>query len=124
MCRESRIAAVAMAAAIIFNSTAAVAASSTAPTASQAQVSWQTLSMLNSAGAIGLAGAAAQTGTAVPPPPPEVAPPPPPREQGNAFKAVPIPVIGLWLAMLAEDIYILTVDHHGHGIFPTPNSPT
>ena len=57
----SRIASAAVAAALIFNSTAGIAASAPPATPPQAsQASWLTLSMLSPSGAIGLAGAAAQ----------------------------------------------------------------
>jgi hypothetical protein len=67
--------------------------------------------MLSPSGAIGLAGAAAQPASDVPPPPPD----------GNAYRGVPLPVIGIWLAEVALAIYILTRNHHGRLSFP--NSP-
>src|SRR5438270_12187279 len=81
----SKIASAAVAAALIFDSTAGIAASARPATAPQAsQASWLTLSMLSPSGAIGLAGAAAQPATDVPPPPPPPGPPPPPED--NAYQ--------------------------------------
>jgi hypothetical protein len=106
-----RIASAAVAAALVFDSTAGIAAS--APPATPPQASWLTLSMLSPSGAIGLAGAAAQPATDVPPP----GPPPPPEE--NAYRGVPLPVIGIWLAGIALAVYIATRNHRGRFIFPT-----
>ena len=116
MRQESRTAAAAMAVAIVFSSTASAAGTSAPPTAPQAQTSWQALSILSPAAAIGFAGAATQ---AVP----DADTPPPP--EGNAYTGVPIPVIGIWLATLVAAVYILTKKHHGRGQFPQPppNSP-
>ena len=116
-----RIAAAAVATAIIFNPTVAVAAGTTPAPAQQAsQASWLALSMLTPSGAIGLAGTAAQPATDVPPPPPEAAPPPPPPE-GNAVAGVPLPVIGIWLVGIALAVYIVTKNHHSR--FNIPTSP-
>jgi hypothetical protein len=113
----SRIASAAVAAALIFDSTAGIAASARPATTPQAsQASWLTLSMLSPSGAIGLAGAAAQPATDVPPPPPPGPPPPPPE---NAYNGVPLPVIGIWLAGIALAVYIATRNHKGRFIFPT-----
>jgi len=110
----SGIASPAVAAALVFDSTAGIAASAPPATPPQAsQASWLTLSMLSPSGAIGLAGAAAQPATDVPPP----GPPPPPED--NAYRGVPLPVIGIWLAGIALAVYILTRTHHGRFIFPT-----
>jgi hypothetical protein len=107
----SRIASAAVAAALIFDSTAGIAASAPPATSPQAsQASWLTLSMLSPSGAIGLAGAAAQPAADMPPPPP-------PAE--NAYRGVPLPVIGIWLAGIALAIYIATRNHRGRVIFPT-----
>jgi hypothetical protein len=115
---EMRIASAAVAAAILFDSTVAVAGTTpSAAPARAAQASWLTLSMLTPSGAIGLGGAAAQPATDVPPAPP----PPPPAAEGNAVSGVPLPVIGIWLAELALGVYILTRSHHGR--FSFPNSP-
>jgi hypothetical protein len=112
----SRIASAAVAAALIFDSTAGIAASAPPAAPPQAsQASWLTLSMLSPSGAIGLAGAAAQPATDVPPPPP--GPPPPPED--NAYRGVPLPVIGIWLAGIALAVYIATRNHKGRFVFPT-----
>ncbi|MEA3057876.1 MAG: hypothetical protein QOF34_691 [Sphingomonadales bacterium] len=113
----SRIAAAAVAAALMFDSTAGVAASSLPAAQPQAtQASWLTLSMLNSSGAIGLGGAAVQPAADVPPPPPG-----PPPAEGNAYTGMPMPVIGIWLAGIALAVYILSQDRKGR--FSFPNSP-
>jgi hypothetical protein len=113
----SRIASAAVAAALIFDSTAGIAASARPATTPQAsQASWLTLSMLSPSGAIGLAGAAAQPATDVPPPPPPPGPPPPPED--NAYRGVPLPVIGIWLAGIALAVYIATRNHRGRFNFP------
>ena len=107
----SRIASAAVAAALIFDSTAGIAASAPPATPPQAsQASWLTLSMLSPSGAIGLAGAAAQPATDVPPPPPAAE---------NAYHGVLLPVIGIWLAGIALAVYIATRNHKGRFIFPT-----
>jgi hypothetical protein len=111
-----RIASAAVAAALIFDSTAGIAANAPPVTPPQAsQASWLTLSMLSPSGAIGLAGAAAQPATDVPPPPP--GPPPPPEY--NAYRGVPLPVIGIWLAGIALAVYIATRHHRARFLFPT-----
>jgi hypothetical protein len=48
----------------------------------------------------------------VPPP----GPPPPPEE--NAYRGVPLPVIGIWLAGIALAVYIATRHHRGRFDFP------
>ena len=113
---ESRITATALAVALLSSPTAAVGATSTAPQAPQ--VSWQTLSMLSPTAAIGFASAEQAN-----PAPPLRESAPPPLSDDGAMGAPPLPVIGIWLATIVTAIYILTRDHHGHGIFPTPNSP-
>ena len=125
MRQESRIAAFAVATSMLFSSTAAVAdTSSPAAPAQASHISWQTLSMLNTSGAIGLGGAVigAQPAADLPPPPPG---PPPPSNGG--IGTPPLPVIGIWLATIAVAIWILA-HKHGNGRFefpqPVPVSPT
>jgi hypothetical protein len=120
----SRIASAAVAAALMFDATAGIAASAPPATPPQAsQAGWLTLSMLSPSASIGLAGAAVQPATDVPPPPPPPMGPPPP--EGNAYNGVPLPVIGIWLAGIALAVYILTRNHNGRFSFPQPqpNSP-
>jgi outer membrane biosynthesis protein TonB len=113
----SRIATAAVAAALIFDSTAGIAASAPAAASPQAsQASWLTLSMLSPSAAIGLEGAAVQPPVVVVPPPGPPPPPPPPEE--NAYRGVPLPVLGIWLAGIALAVYIATRNHHGRFIFP------
>jgi hypothetical protein len=110
-----RIAATAVTAAILLDSTVAVAATPAPAAPPQASAaSWMTLSMLTPTGAIGLAGTAAQPAADQPPPPPG---PPPPREE-NGVSGVPLPVLGIWLAEIALAVYILTRSHHGRFRFP------
>jgi len=71
--------------------------------------------MLTPSGAIALQGAAVAAAQTEAPPPP---PPPPPQSTG--FTTPPIPVIAVWLAVIAVDIWILTKNHHHHNF---PNSP-
>jgi hypothetical protein len=67
--------------------------------------------MLTSSGSVGLAGAAAAAQPEAPPPAP------PPHYSG--FSTPPLPVIALWLGVIALDIYLIARhDHNGH-----PNSP-
>jgi hypothetical protein len=107
----SRIASAAVAAALIFDSTAGIAASAPPATPPQAsQASWLTLSMLSPSGAIGLAGATAHPAADMPPPPPPA---------DNANRGLPLPVIGIWLAGIALAVYIATRNHRGRFIFPT-----
>ena len=116
----SRIASAIVATAILFDSTVAVAATtpSTAAPPQTSAASWLTLSMLTPSGVIGLAGSAAQPAADQPPPPPP--PPGPPPPQGNAVAGVPLPVIGIWLLEIAVAIYILTRNHRGRFVIPTP----
>ena len=67
--------------------------------------------MLSPSGAIGLAGATAQPAADMPPPPPPA--------EDNAYRGVPLPVIGIWLAGIALAVYIATRNHRGRFIFPT-----
>lgn len=69
---------------------------------------WLALSMLTSSGSAGLAGAAQPD-----------APPPAPPPHYSGFSTPPLPVIALWLGVIALDIYLIARnDHNGH-----PNSP-
>ena len=71
---------------------------------------WLALSMLTPSGSIGLAGSEAVAQ-------PEGSPLSPPQYTGTSTP--PLPVIALWLGLIALDIYlVLRHDHHGH-----PNSP-
>lgn len=97
---------------LIATSTAATASMVTTPSAPPA---WAALSMLTPSGAIALQGTAVAAAQAETPPPP---PPPPP--ESNGFTTPPIPVIAVWLAVIAVDIWILTRHHHHHNF---PNSP-
>src|SRR5947209_1566067 len=115
----SKIAAAAVAASIVFTSTAAVAQSAPQPAMTpNAQVQWTALSMLTNSGAIGLGGTAAQPGMVPPPPPPPPANCDNDRSHCNGVGGVPLPVIGIWLAEVALAVYILTRSHHARFVFP------
>jgi hypothetical protein len=92
----------AVAAALVFSSTAAAAA----PAGKDA---WTTLSMMNPAGATALGGAAvaAQDPVVV-------------RDDTHGDFYLPIPVLAVILAVIAVDIWILTKDHHHHAHFVSP----
>lgn len=71
---------------------------------------WLALSMLTPSGSVGLAGSAVAAQ-------PEAPPPPPPHYTG--FSTPPLPVIALWLGVIALDIYLITRnDHNGHANSP------
>ena len=91
--------------------TSTAAGASTAPPPPPNGSPWLALSMLTPSGSVGLAGTAAAAQPEAPPPAP------PPHYSG--FSAPPLPVIALWLGVIALDIYLITRnDHNG-----TPNSP-
>jgi hypothetical protein len=113
------IASAALSLSLIASSTMAVASTGAPP--AHVPSPWLTLSMLSPSSAAALdatAVAAAQpdTGAAQPEAPP--APPPPP--QSGRFVPPPIPVLAVWLAVLATDIWILARNNKHN---PTPNSP-
>jgi hypothetical protein len=93
---RSKILSAAIGAALLGNSTLAAAA----PAAPADP--WVTLSMLNPAGATALGGAEVQSAYAD-------------DRGGNGLGNIPLPVIGVWLAVIALNIYILTAKDHGHG---------
>ena len=99
---RTKIASTAIAAALIFSPTAAVA-STYAPTAGNA---WVTLSSLTPAGATALAGsgvapspatlAGAQSAVAY--------------EEDRRMTSLPLPVIAVWLAVLGTRVYIALIE--------------
>ena len=91
---QGKLTSVALAAALVFSSTAAIAA----PAGPDA---WTTLSMMNPAGATALGGAAVAAQPVVV------------EDQHDGFY-LPIPVLAVILAVVAVDIWILTKDHHHH----------
>ena len=96
---------------LIGSSTAAVA-SAPAPASQAPLPGWTTLSMLNASGAaaLGNAGVAAAQADV-----------PPPARYERGLPTPPLPVILVWLAVIAVDIWILTKDDNdGPGV---PNSP-
>lgn len=97
-----------VAAALLFGSTASVAASTPAPTTPQVQSSWMALSMLSPSATVALGGTAAAAQPTYPPP-----------EDYNGLP--PIPVLIVVLATLLTMIYIATRNDH-HEV-PLPNSP-
>jgi hypothetical protein len=99
---------------LIASSTAAAASTVAAPAPVSAPNAWMALSMLTPSGALALEGTAAAAAQTDTPPPP----PPPPPSAG--FPTPPIPVIAVWLAVIALDIWILTKNHSARHL---PNSP-
>ena len=103
-CSRQLVASAVLSISLLANSTAASAASAAQPSTGNA---WLTLSMLTPSGAAGLGGAA-------------VAAAQPKRRlteyQGSSTP--PLPVIAVWLAVLAADVYILTRHHHHHANSP------
>ena len=100
----------AAAAALMFSSTAGIAAPAVpAAAAPQVQNSWMALSMMSPVGVSALGGAAA------------VAQPGPPPETYDRLPPPPIPVLVVVLATLLTMIYIAT--KHEHHEVPAPNSP-
>lgn len=97
---------------LIASSTAATASTTAPPVA--APNAWMALSMLTPSGAVALEGTAAAVAQ------PETPPPPPPPPPSAGFPTPPIPVIAVWLAVIALDIWILTKNHGAHHF---PNSP-
>lgn len=105
------IATSAVASSIVMSSNAAAAPA--APIAPQQQSAWLALSAMTPAGAaaLGTAGVAAQ----------------PTYDDRNGYGGptvgpVPLPVILIFIAVLALDIYLLTRGHHDHEAL-VPNSP-
>jgi len=109
--RASRLLAMAAGAAMLISSTAAAASPPSAPASAPPANPWVTLSMLNPAGAAALGGAAAA-----------VQPDYPPPEGGPAgIGGIPWPVIAVWLAVIALDIYLLVKDDNDEEEFASPD---
>jgi len=105
---RGKLVSAAVAATLLGSSTMAAAASAPQAPANP----WVTLSMLNPAGATALGGAAVQSAA---------------YDDNRSFSP-PLPVIAVWLAVIALNIYILTANNHGHGhihvdVPPPPVSP-
>jgi hypothetical protein len=94
---------------LITSSTAALAS---APSPAPAANGWLTLSMLTPSGAAVLGS------TAIAAAQPETPPPPPPPAEYAGPSTPPIPVLIVWLGVLAVDIYLLTRHHHHHANSP------
>lgn len=106
------IATTAVASSILMSSVAGAAAPA-APIAPQQQSAWLALSAMTPAGAtaLGTAGVAAQ----------------PIYDDHSGYGGptvgpIPLPVILIFVAVLALDIYLLTRDHNHHDVL-VPNSP-
>ena len=117
-----KLASAAVAAALIVSPTAAAAASMSAPLASQPQNSWTTLSQMNAAGAVALAGSGAAPNAAT------MAAAAQTSDDQREYRSnpLPLPVLAVLLAVLGTAIYIAFIEkHRGHVNFPiTPVSPT
>jgi len=107
-CSRHLVASAVISISLIANSTAAVAAA--APPQPGPGSGWLALSMMTPSGATGLGGAAVAAAQ------PEGPPPAPPEYRGSSTP--PLPVIAVWLAVLAADVYILTRHHHNHANSP------
>lgn len=101
------------AAAALLAAPTATAASAPAPATALPSNGWLTLSMLTSSGSAALDGSA----VAAAEPENEA----PPQLQSGGIGMPPVPVMAIWLAVLATDIYIAT--RHHHHFHPVPNSP-
>ena len=114
---RTKIASTAVAAALIFSPTAAVASTYAAPPAS----AWVTLSSLTPAGASALAGSGAVA--AAPAAGPGAAAPSTTAEGEPRRNPRPRPGVAGGLAVLGTMVYIALIEkHHGHVRF-TPTSP-
>jgi len=124
---RTKLAATAVAAAIMISPTAA--ASATMATAAQpTSTGWVTLSQMTPAGAMALAGSgvAAATPDAATVAASAAAVQPVEGDERGA-NPLPLPVIAVLLAVLGTAIYIAFIEkHHGHADFPGPPpvSPT
>jgi len=124
---RTKLAATAVAAAIMISPTAAASATMSTTVAQPTSNGWVTLSQLTPAGAVALAGSGVMAGApdaatvaasaAAVQPVDEVSEP-----HTNPF---PLPVIAVLLAVLGTAIYIAFIEkHHGHATFPGgPVSP-
>jgi len=117
---QAKLAATAVAAALILSPTAAAASSFSAP-AGQAQSAWVTFSQMTPAGAAALAssGAVAAAPDAATMAAAAAAAQP---DEGGGSNAFPLPVIGVLLAVLGTAIYIGLIEHH-HGHITIPGPP-
>jgi hypothetical protein len=107
MRRPRHLIASAIALSLVATSTAARA--SAAPQYGPSGDAWLTLSMMTPSGTVGLGGSSVAAAQPVPPP-----------ADYHHSSTPPWPVIGIWLAVIALDIYLLLKDdsHNNH-----PNSP-
>jgi hypothetical protein len=110
---SKRIHGLALAAALIIVPSGA-AASSLPPQQGQPANAWLTLSMLTPSGASALSAAGVAAAQ-----PSDYAPPPPAQSRGMGMP--PLPVIAIWLGVIALDVYLLTKDDDHHRA--KPNSP-
>jgi hypothetical protein len=123
---QMKLAATAVAAALIFSPTVAVASTFAAPAAAQPQNAWVTLSQMTPAGATALASTGlvavapnAATMSAA------AAAAQPVDETDYRPNPLPLPVIVVLLGVLGMAIYIALIEkHHGHITVPSgPISP-
>lgn len=108
---NGRLLGMAASAAMLITSASATA-STPPPNSPPAANPWMTLSMLNSAGAAALGGTAAAAQPAYPTPDEAGSPP--------GVGGIPWPVIAVWLAVIALDIYIVTSDDNDNEELTSP----
>ncbi len=124
---RTRLAATAVAAAIVISPTAAASATMSTMAASPPSTNWVALSQMTPAGATalasssGVAGATPDAATLAA----STAAVQSADESANGANPLPIPVIIVLLGVLGTMIYIALIEkHHGHGTFPGgPVSP-
>jgi hypothetical protein len=122
---RTKLAATAVAAAIMISPTAAASATMATTAARPATTGWVTLSQMTPAGAMALAGSGvvAATPDAATVAASAAAVQPMEGDEGRA-NPLPLPVIAVLLAVLGTAIYIAFIEkHHGHANFPGPPPP-
>ena len=114
---RTKLAATAVAAALIVSPTAAASATMSSAAAQPASNSWVTLSQLTPAGATALAGSGVVAGTpdAAAVAASAAAVQPADESAGQGANPFPLPVIAVLLAVLGGAVYIAFIEnHHGH----------
>jgi hypothetical protein len=124
---RTKLAATAVAAAIMISPTAAASATMSTTVAQPASDGWVMLSQLTPAGAVALAGSGVMAGAPDAATVAASAAAVQPVDEASEAHAnpFPLPVIAVLLAVLGTAIYIAFIEkHHGHATFPgAPVSP-